>query len=146
MSLRISSAHRLAIPARQQARARRRCRLWALEALEGRVLLSGSPTYYTVNLTSDTGASSGTDAYPTAGTPSGDLLWAVTQANANTNAAGSVIEFDPTVFATPQTITLSSTLVLSETAGPEVIEGPGRARSRSAAVAPSRCFLPSPAP
>ncbi len=110
---------------RIQAHARRRRqRPWALEGLEGRVLLSGNPTTYTVNLTSDTGASSGTDAYPTAGTPSGDLLWAITQANANTNAAGSVIAFDPTVFATPQTITLSSTLVLSESAGPEVIDGP----------------------
>jgi hypothetical protein len=36
-----------------------------------------------------------------------------------------VIQFDPAVFATAQTITLSSTLELSETAGPEVIEGPG---------------------
>jgi hypothetical protein len=97
----------------------------ALSWLEARVLLSGNPTYYTVNLTSDTGASSGSDAYPTAGTPSGDLLWAINQANANTNAAGSVINFDPTVFATPQTITLSSTLELSESAGPEVIQGPG---------------------
>jgi len=91
--------------------------------LEERVLLSGNPTYYTVNLTSDSGASSGTDA--TTGTPSGDLLWAVTQANANSNLAGSVIEFDPTVFATSQIITLTSTLVLSGSAGPEVIQGPG---------------------
>ena len=36
-----------------------------------------------------------------------------------------MIQFDPTVFASPQTITLASTLVLSETAGPEVIDGPG---------------------
>jgi len=91
--LRLSSVHRSTIRARQQARARRDHRLWALEGLEGRILLSGNPTYYTVNLLSDTGASSGTDA--TTGTPSGDLLWAVTQANANTNTAGSVIEFDP---------------------------------------------------
>ena len=124
MSLRISAVHRLSGQARQRARARRSRRLWALEGLEGRVLLSGNPTYYTVNLTSDTGACSGTDAYPTAGTPSGDLLWAITQANANTNPAGSIIEFDPNVFATPQTITLSSTLALSESAGPEVIDGP----------------------
>ncbi len=128
MSLRLSSVHRSTSRARQQARARnRRRRLWALEALEGRVLLSGNPTVYTVNLTSDTGACSGTDAYPTAGTPSGDLLWADTQANANPNAAGSVIEFDPTVFnaSNPQTITLSSTLELSESDCPEVIQGPG---------------------
>ncbi len=120
----LSSVQRLTSRARQHARVRRSRRLWVPEGLEGRVLLSGNPTYYTVNLTSDTGANSGTDAYPTAGTPSGDLLWAVTQANANTNPAGSVIEFDPTVFATMQTITLSSTLELSESAGPEVIDGP----------------------
>lgn len=95
----------------------------ALGWLEARVLLSGNPTYYTVNLTSDTGASSGTDA--TTGDPSGDLLWAVTQANSNANAAGAVIDFDPTAFATPQTIALSSTLELSESAGPETIQGPG---------------------
>ena len=124
MSLRLPSVRRSTSRVRQDVRARRSRRLGELEGLEGRVLLSANPTYYTVNLTSDTGANSGTDAYPTAGTPSGDLLWAVTQANANTNAAGSVIEFDPTVFATPQTITLSSTLVLSESAGPEVIDGP----------------------
>ena len=92
-----------------------------LEGLEGRVLLSGSPTIYTVDLTSDTGTSTSTDA--------GDLLYCVTQANANTNIAGSEIQFDPTVFnpATPQTITLASTLELSETAGPEMIDGPARA-------------------
>jgi len=85
----------------------------------------GNPTVYTVNLTSDTGASSGTDA--TTGTPSGDLLWAITQANANSNPTGSVIVFDPTVFnpAAPQTITLTSTLDLSEQPWPEVIQGPG---------------------
>ena len=82
-----------------------------------------TPTYYTVNLLSDTGASSGTDS--TTGDPSGDLLWAVTEANANTNPAGSVINFDPTVFAMSQTIALSSTLDLDESAGPEVINGPG---------------------
>ncbi len=69
----------------------------------------------TVNLLSDTGASSGTD--PATGHPSGDLLWAITQANANPNTAGSVINFDPTVFGTAQTITLSRTLELSETGG-----------------------------
>ena len=91
--------------------------------MEPRLLLSGNPTSYTVNLTSDTGASSGTDA--STGNPSGDLLWAIEQANANTNSAGSVIGFDPTVFATAQSITLTSTLELSETAGPETIDGPG---------------------
>ncbi|HKI18484.1 MAG TPA: right-handed parallel beta-helix repeat-containing protein, partial [Isosphaeraceae bacterium] len=126
MSLRLAETHRGSMSrARRQRSSRSRQRLFTLEGLEGRVLLSGNPTYYTVNLTSDTGASSGTNVYPTADTPSGDLLWAITQANANTNAAGSVITFDPTAFATPQTITLSSTLVLSELAGPEVIQGAG---------------------
>jgi hypothetical protein len=82
-----------------------------------------TPTYYTVNLLSDTGASSGTDS--TTGDRSGDLLWAVSQANANANPAGSVINFDPAVFATAETISLSSTLVLDESDGPEVISGPG---------------------
>ena len=123
MSLRLSSVRRSISRVRNQARARRRQRPWVVDGLETRVLLSGNPTYYTVNLTSDTGAGSGTDAIT--GNPSGDLLWAITQANANTNAAGSIIDFDPTVFATPQTIALSSTLVLSESAGPEVIQGPG---------------------
>jgi hypothetical protein len=98
--------------------------------LEPRTLLSGNPTYYTVNLTSDTGASSGIDAIT--GDPSGDLLWAITQANNQgqpgygpANPAGSVINFDPSVFATPQTITLTSTLELSESDGPEMIQGPG---------------------
>ena len=55
----------------------------------------------------------------------GDLPYVIDQANANTNTAGSEIEFDPSVFDSPQTITLSSTLALSETDGPEVIDGPG---------------------
>ena len=88
---------------------------------------SRAPTLYTVNLLSDTGASSGTDDYPTAGTPSGDLRYCITQANANTNPLGSRILFDPTVFNPnfngSELIALSSTLELSETAGPEMIEG-----------------------
>src|SRR5262249_30560137 len=75
-----------------------------------------SPTVYTVNAITDTGAGSGT---------TGDLRYCITQADANPNTFGSVIQFDPTVFGTAQTITLSSTLILSETAGPEVIDGPG---------------------
>jgi hypothetical protein len=54
--------------------------------LEDRTLLST----YTVNLTSDTGASSGTDAGT--GDPSGDLRWAITHANADSTA--DVINFD----------------------------------------------------
>ena len=44
------------------------------------------PTVYTVDLTSDTGTGSDNK---------GDLLYCITQANANTNTAGSEIEFDP---------------------------------------------------
>ena len=84
MSLRLSSVHRSTSRAPQQARARRRRRLWALEGLEGRVLLSGNhPTNYTVTDTSDSV------------TDTGSLPCAITEANANTNSAGSVIEFDP---------------------------------------------------
>ncbi len=86
---------------------------WVLEGLEGRVLLSGNPTVYMVTDTS--GSTSDT----------GSLPYAVIQANNNTNPEGSVIEFDPTVFTSLKTIALSSTLTLSETAGPEVIDGPG---------------------
>ena len=85
---------------------RRRRRLWATEGLEDRLLLAA--TIYTVNAITDTRAGSGN---------TGDLLIASAQANANPNTDGSVIDFDPTVFSTPQTITLSSTLTLSETAG-----------------------------
>src|SRR4051794_37221194 len=88
-------------------------RLWALESLEGRALLSGNPTVYTVTDPSDSAADMGS------------LRHAIAQANVDTNPDGSRIEFDPTVFSSPQTITLSSTLELSGTAGPEVIEGPG---------------------
>ncbi|HEV3311517.1 MAG TPA: choice-of-anchor Q domain-containing protein, partial [Chloroflexota bacterium] len=99
-------------------RTRHRRRLGMLEGLEGRVLLTGSPTIYTVDPTSDTGAGSNNK---------GDLLYCITQANADPNTAGSEITFDPTVFnaATPQTIKLSKTLDLTETAGPEMIDGPG---------------------
>ena len=113
--------HRRALPvtsavfgAGARWKARRDRRLWAIEGLENRVLLAA--TIYTVNAITDTGAGSGT---------TGDLLYCIKQANSNPNTDGSVIEFDPTVFGSPQTITLSSTLVLSETAGPEVIDGPG---------------------
>ena len=69
-----------------------------------------------MNAPTDTGSGSGS---------TGDLRYVLGQANANPNPDGSVIQFDPTVFSSPQTITLSSTLTLSETAGPEVIRGPG---------------------
>ncbi len=103
--------------ARRRSHVRHGNRLWALEGLEDRVLLSGT-TIFTVDLTSANGTGSGT---------TGDLRYCVSQANANPNTAGSEIQFDPTVFnpATPKTITLSSTLELTETAGPETIDGPG---------------------
>ena len=66
-----------------------RRRISVLETLEARTLLSGSPTAYTVDLTTDTGTGSNN---------TGDLLYCITQANANPNTAGSEIEFDPTVF------------------------------------------------
>ncbi len=78
-------------------RALRRRQAWTPEGLEDRLLLSGNPTAYIVNLTSDTGAGSGN---------SGDLRYVITQANANTNTGGSVITFDPTVFASQQEINL----------------------------------------
>jgi hypothetical protein len=76
---------------------------------------TGTPTVYVVDLNSDTGP-----------TP-GDLRWAVTQAATNTNPAGTLIEFDPTVFNahSPVTITLTSPLVISSGSGSEVIQGPG---------------------
>jgi Bacterial Ig-like domain (group 3)/Right handed beta helix region len=130
MSRHLFSVHGSTRRASESARAHRHRRRWVLEQLDARLLLSGNPTCYTVNLTSDSGASSGTDV--TTGDPSGDLLWAITQANNQgqpgygpANSAGSVINFDPSVFATPQTIVLSSTLELSETDGPEMIQGPG---------------------
>ncbi len=102
--------------ARGGSRGRRGHRRWVLEGLEGRILLSGNPTTYTVNATTDTGTGSN-------GT--GDLRYCINLANANTNPAGSVIEFDPTIFNPTfgGQIALSSTLRLSETDGPEVIEG-----------------------
>ena len=74
------------------------------------------PTVYTVDLTSANGTGSGN---------AGDLVYTIGLANANPTPGGSIIQFDPTVFATAQMITLTSTLVLTETAGPEVIEGLG---------------------
>jgi hypothetical protein len=98
----------------RHARSRRGKPVWLLEGLEDRILLAA--TTYTVNAITDTGAGSGT---------TGDLLYCITKANANPNTAGSEIQFDPKVFGAPQTIKLSNTLVLSETDGSEVIEGPG---------------------
>jgi hypothetical protein len=93
------------------ARTRRGRRPGALEPLEGRVLLS-SFTVYTVTDNSDNPSDTGS------------LPYAVNEANNNPNTAGSLILFSlPT--SPPSTITLDSTLELSEKAGPELITGPG---------------------
>jgi hypothetical protein len=85
-----------------------------LEPLEPRVVLSS--TIYTVNSIGNGTAGSGT---------SGTLPYVISLANADTNPDGSEVTFDPTVFSSPQTIDLDATLVLNESPGPEVIDGPG---------------------
>ncbi len=92
------------------------CHRPRLELLESRIVLS--PTIFTVDSTGSGTSGSGT---------SGTLPYVIGLANANTNTDGSEIEFDPSVFtsSSPQTIALGATLVLSETTGPEVIDGPG---------------------
>ena len=81
--------------------------------------MSSGPTFYTVNGTDTTGSGSGN---------AGDIVYVINQANANTNPDGSVIQFDPAVFnsASAQTITLTSSLKLSERSGSEAIQGLGR--------------------
>jgi hypothetical protein len=77
------------------ATRQRRRRGWRplLEVLEDRL----APAAFTVNSTGDTGTGSGT---------AGDLRFCVNQADAN---PGSTIQFDPTLFAAAQTITLNGT-------------------------------------
>jgi hypothetical protein len=94
-----------------RARPRRGRPPWLVEGLEGRLLLSGSPTIYTVNSTGNSTTGTG---------DSGTLPYVIGLADANTNTAGSEIQFDLTAFASPQTITLSGTPVLSETDRPEM--------------------------
>ncbi len=104
-------------PTRRPAQRRPRF-VSRMEGLEHRVMLSGTPTVYTIVNTDK-------NVVPVSST-SGSLAWAVSQANNNTNPAGSVIEFNPTTFSTPQTIIVLQTLVLNESAGgPEMIDGPG---------------------
>jgi fibronectin-binding autotransporter adhesin len=114
--------HRHHLPAKVIARRSRRIRrILALEGLEERVVLSA--TIYTVDLTTDNGP---TSAGSGSGT-TGDLRYVISQADADSNSAGVIIEFDPTVFAQAQTIALSSslgTLDLTDTAGPMQIDGP----------------------
>ena len=82
-----------------------------LEVLEGRALLST----FTVNSLGGVGSGSG---------DSGDLRYCINLANADDQA--NTIVFDPTMFSTPQTITLSSggQLELSDTGGTQTIAGP----------------------
>ncbi len=129
---------RFSLRSRLRSRKHSRFEPHRLEALEIRRLLTGVPTTYTVDLTSDTGASTSSVA--------GDLRYCIEQANANSNTAGSVIDFSPTVFAAQQTITLNSSLTLSETAGPEVIDGPGSDVVTINANATGSVFVAVPAP
>ncbi len=57
----------------------------------------------------------------------GSLPYVVGQANVDPNTAGSVITFEPTLFnpSSPQLIALAAPLSLTESAGPEIIDGPG---------------------
>ncbi len=87
--------------------------------LEGRTVLS--PTVFTVTGVGDSPSDPQT-------TTSGDLRYCVGLADANTsNPDGSLIQFDPSVFSVPQTITLGSGLVLSNTADQTTITGPAAA-------------------
>ena len=90
---------------RTNRRGPRRVRL-GLEALEDRRV----PSTFTVNNLLDDGSV-------------GSLRWAVGQANSS--LGDNTINFDKTVFKTPQTITLSgSQLELTDTTGTETITGP----------------------
>jgi CSLREA domain-containing protein len=105
----------------RKAPTRRRCRP-ALEILEDRVV----PSVYKVTGTGDdTGTVTTTGHVGTQGDPylASTLRAAVTAANGNNQA--NTIVFDPTVFATQQTITLGgSELTLTNTAGTQTITGP----------------------
>jgi hypothetical protein len=108
---------RFASTARRPRPGAHRLRLSRVEGLEPRALLAGSPTIYTVDVLSDTGTGTGT---------TGDLRYCVTQANANPNQAGCVIQFDPTVFnaSVLESIVVRNPLDLTGTAGPITIDGP----------------------
>jgi hypothetical protein len=84
-------------------RKRAHCASPTLQALEDRLL----PSFTVTNLLDDGSV--------------GSLRWAVGQAN----STNETINFDPTVFKTPQTITLTgSQLELANTTGTETIQGP----------------------
>jgi len=97
-------------------------------------MLSGNPSIYVVNSTD--GGNSGTGN-------TGTLPYVVGLANNDPNTAGSVIEFDPTVFdpQTSHTIILQATLDLQETGGPEVIDGPGVSVARVSGGGNHQVFL-----
>ena len=81
--------------------------------------LASTPIFdYTVDSTRGGISGSGT---------SGTLAYVQFLANADaaTHTEPTVIAFDPTVFSRAETITLAATLTLSETSGPEMIDGPG---------------------
>jgi hypothetical protein len=89
-----------------------------VEGLETRQLLST----FTVVLATDGGGPGGQMVSAT----SGDLRYCIAQADAAHAATSDTISFDPTLFATPQTITLDSgtgSLVLSDS-NPLTIQGP----------------------
>jgi hypothetical protein len=104
--------------ARTPSRARFRP---SLEALECRWV----PSTFTVNSVGDTGSGSGLN---------GDLRYCLTQANSSGGA--NAIQFDPGVFATPQTITLTSALPVI-TDNNLTITGPG---SSLATVSGNKAF------
>ncbi len=95
-----------------RTRRRERARPRTFDSLERRELLT---TVFTVNSLGDAGTGSGN---------AGDLRYCITQANAVKTGA-SEIQFDPTKFATAQTITLTGgQLELSDTAVKVSIVGP----------------------
>jgi hypothetical protein len=92
-------------PVAHPIRKRRRRTRLAIEALEQRWV----PSFTVTNLLDDGSV--------------GSLRWAVGQAN--TTGGDQTIDFNPIVFGTPQTITLSGTqLELTDTTGTETIVGP----------------------
>ncbi len=107
-------------PRRRGNDKRRRQFRPTLLRLEDRMVLS--PTIFTVTGIGDSPSDPST---PT----SGDLRYCVGLANANTsNPAGSLIEFSPSVYNTPQTITLvGNGLTLGNAADQTTITGPGAA-------------------